>query len=86
MWFRKEHPVCEHQGVVTSHAGFKVGQLVRHKATHARAVVVGIQKQECCIECYPVVAIGWAHEQEFGTTFAEIEAVELSEPLAKTEP
>lgn len=52
--------------------GLHVGDVVRHKVTGARAVIIAL-KREPSGEDWARVSVGWKSDDEFDTTVAEIE-------------
>lgn len=77
MWFRKTPPPAARVLICN---GLHVGQLVQHKVTGAKAVIVAFTVEGQFGLPDATVTTGWPAEDEFTTRVAEIE------PYVRTEP
>lgn len=78
MWRLKKKIV---QYASMTRGGFIVGQIVRHRVTDAKAVIVrfGIVHEDDTTDV--TLSVGWSRSDEFDSTIAEIEPWRPSAPV-----
>lgn len=81
-WFRKQIEEQSVQREILSYKGFEVGQIVWHKVTGQKAVIIRFDPDD---DNDVEVSRGWNYSDEFHTTAAEITGIDPMKEVANNE-